>query len=95
MTTSHGTHTAATAAGAELGNGQQGVAPEVDIVLCGLDTYSSTTNIAGFIKEIFKYADEVSKPAVVSISMGSILFLHDGSDFIAETVREETQNGSP
>ncbi len=94
MTTSHGTHTAATAAGTELGNGQQGVAPEVDIVLCGLDTYSSTTNIAGFIKEIFKYADEVSKPAVVSISMGSILFLHDGSDFIAETVREETQNGT-
>ena len=94
MTTSHGTHTAATATGTELGNGQQGVAPEVDIVLCGLDTYSSTTNIAGFIKEIFAYAKQVNKPAVVSISMGSILFLHDGSDFITEAVREETVNGT-
>ena len=94
MTTSHGTHTAATAAGTELGNGQQGVAPEVDIILCGLNTYSSATNIAGFIKEIFAYAKQVNKPAVVSISMGSILFLHDGSDFIAEAVREETENGT-
>ena len=94
MTTSHGTHTAATAAGSELGNGQQGVAPEVDIILCGLNQYSSSTNIAGFIQEIFAYAKQVNKPAVVSISMGSILFLHDGSDFIAETVREETKNGT-
>ena len=94
MTTSHGTHTAATATGTELGNGQQGVAPEVDIILCGLNQYTSTTNIAGFIKEIFAYAKQVNKPAVVSISMGSILFLHDGSDFIAEAVREETKNGT-
>ena len=94
MMSSHGTHTAATAAGSELGNGQQGVAPEVDIILCGLNTFSSTTNIAGFIKEIFAYAKQVNKPAVVSISMGSILFLHDGSDLIAETVREETENGT-
>lgn len=94
MTTSHGTHTAATAAGTELGNGQQGVAPEVDIILCGLNQYTSSTNIAGFIKEIFAYAKQVNKPAVVSISMGSILFLHDGSDYIAEAVREETKNGT-
>ena len=94
MTSSHGTHTAATATGTELGNGQQGVAPEVDIILCGLNQYSSTTNIAGFIKEIFAYAKLVNKPAVVSISMGSILFLHDGSDFIAAAVREETKNGT-
>ena len=93
-TLSHGTHTAATAAGSELGNGQQGVAPEVDIILCGLSQYSSSTNIAGFIKEIFAYAKQVNKPAVVSISMGSILFLHDGGDLIAETVREETKNGT-
>ena len=94
MTTSHGTHTAATATGTELGNGQQGVAPEVDIILCGLNTFTSSTNIAAFIKEIFAYAKQVNKPAVVSISMGSILFLHDGSDFIAAAVREETKNGT-
>ena len=93
-TLSHGTHTAATAAGSELGNGQQGVAPEVDIILCGLNQYPSSTNIAGLIEEIFAYAKQVNKPAVVSISMGSILFVHDGSDIIAETVREETKNGT-
>lgn len=93
-TLSHGTHTAATAAGSALGNGQQGVAPEVDIILCGLNQYTSSTNIAGFIEEIFAYAKQVNKPAVVSISMGSILFLHDGSSLIAEAVREETKNGT-
>ena len=94
MMTSHGTHTSATAGGTGLENGQQGVAPEVDLFLCGLSDYTSTTNIADCIKQIFAYANSVTKPAVVSISMGNIIDLHDGSDLIAEAVRNETVNGT-
>jgi subtilisin family serine protease len=94
MMTSHGTHTAATAAGSALGNGQQGVAPEAELFLCGLDEYTSTTFVGGCIKRIFAYADHVNKPAVVSISMGSIVGLHDGSNDIVYAVKEMTENGT-
>ena len=91
---SHGTHVAATAGGSEVGNGLQGVAPQVDLVLCGLGEYSSSTNIAGCIAEIFNYADEVGKPAVVSISMGDICGLHDGSGVTEYAVGQLTENGT-
>lgn len=91
---SHGTHVTATAAGSEVGNGLQGVAPQVDLVLCGLADYPSAGNINGCIDEIFKYADEVGKPAVVSISMGTICGLHDGSDETAYAVGQLTANGT-
>jgi len=91
---SHGTHVAAIAAGSDVGNGQQGVAPQVDLVLCGLGDYTTGTNIAGCIDEIFKYADEVGKPAVVSISLGNVLGLHDGSDDVPYAVGQLTSNGT-
>ena len=94
LMTSHGTHTAATAAGSAVGNGQQGVAPEAELFLCGLDEYTSTTLIAECVKKIFDYAKQVNKPAVVSISMGNILGLHDGSNDIAYAVNEVTGNGT-
>ncbi len=92
--TSHGSHTAATAGGTGLSNGKQGVAPEVELFLCGLGSYTSTSNIAGCIQEIFKYADQVEKPAVVSISMGNINNIHDGSDAVAYAVGKLTENGT-
>jgi hypothetical protein len=82
-TSSHGTHTSATAGGSEVGNGMQGVAPEADLILCGLENYASASNIADCINFIFDYAASVNKPAVVSISLGSILGLHDGSDVVS------------
>lgn len=93
-TTSHGTHTSATAGGSEVGNGMQGVAPEADLILCGLETNLSATNIGSCINYIFKYAYEVNKPAVVSISLGSILGLHDGSDYVAKVISYLTENGT-
>ena len=92
--TSHGTHTSATAGGSVLGNGKQGVAPETELYLCGLSDYPNLTAIAGCIEEIFKYADQVKKPAVVSISMGNINNLHDGSDGISTAVKKLTENGT-
>ena len=91
---SHGTHTSATAGGSDLGNGMQGVAPEADLVLVGLDEYTGMVNINDGIQRIFAYADEVQKPCVVSISLGNTLGLHDGSDITAKLVAELTQNGT-
>jgi len=92
--TSHGTHTSATAGGSEVGNGMQGVAPEADLVLCGLGSSASSTNIAECIRTIFDYAASVNKPAVVSLSMGNIIGLHDGSETTAKAVAELTDNGT-
>jgi len=92
--TSHGTHTSATAGGSEVGNGMQGVAPEADLVLCGLGSNASSTNIAECIRTIFDYAASVNKPAVVSLSMGNIVGLHDGSETTAKAVSELTENGT-
>ena len=93
-TDSHGTHTSTTAGGSDLGNGQQGMAPQAELVLCGLGLNMSMTNIAECIMEIFNYADKVNKPAVINISLGRILGLHDGSDDVAKAVAELTENGT-
>lgn len=93
-TSSHGTHTSATAGGSEVGNGMQGVAPEADLILCGLENYASASNIADCINFIFDYATSVNKPAVVSISLGSIIGFHDGSDIVAQAINHLTKNGT-
>ena len=93
-TLSHGTHTSATAGGSEVGNGMQGVAPQADLVLCGLAGYATSTNITECVNMIFDYATSVNKPAVVSLSMGSIIGLHDGSETTAKAISTLTENGT-
>ena len=93
-TSTHGTHTAAIAGGSDTGNNQQGMAPETDLILCGLAGIASSTNINYCIQKIFEYADDVKKPAVVSISLGNIIGLHDGSDIQAMAVAQLTENGT-
>jgi len=92
--TSHGSHTSATAGGSETGNGMQGVAPEVDLVLCGLGPYLSTSNVNDAFQHIFDYAASVNKPVVISCSLGTGIGLHDGSDGTAQLIAELTENGN-
>lgn len=91
---SHGTHTSATAGGSDTGNGQKGVATKADLFLCGLNNILSNTNIINSMMKIFEYADEVGKPAVINISLGSIIGLHDGSHAVSRAVAELTANGT-
>ena len=80
----HGSHTASTAAGSGYDSPYIGMAPDADICLVSnavssdkelvpdslWDYYNSTLDLLGFAY-IFRYADEVNKPCVISFSEGS------------------------
>lgn len=71
-TASHGSHTTGTAAGSYLPNGLYGIAPEADIVVCGMaESELNDVNIANGIKYIFDYADRHHQPCVINMSLGS------------------------
>lgn len=77
----HGTHTAGCAGASRVGV-YSGMAPECDLVLCGLGnnlTDAAILNAANFIGH---YAQSVGKPCVISISLGSDIGPHDGMNGI-------------
>lgn len=76
----HGSHTTGTVAGGYTGNGLQGMAPEADLALCGMnDTFTDATVLLA-CKGIIDFADSVGEPAVINMSIGSSDGPHDGSD---------------
>ena len=56
---SHGTLVSSTAGGSDVGNGLQGMAPETDLILCGLGSYAYNSNVVECIKAVFDYATSV------------------------------------
>ena len=90
---SHGTHVAGTAAGGFVeGLTRQGMAPEADIVLCGIGDVLYSSNIITMIKNIFDYAKSVGKPCVINTSMGLIVDFHDGTTDILQALKEYYKN---
>ena len=82
---SHGTHTTGTAAGGYMGNGWHGMAPEADIVACGMpDDGLTDVNVANAVKYIVDYAGRVGKPCVINMSIGDNSGPHDGSSFLCK-----------
>lgn len=75
----HGTHVASTAAGSGYGSKYKGVAPESD--LCIVATTMQDADIIDAVNQIFTYAEEQGKPAVVNLSLGSQGGAHDGNTF--------------
>lgn len=76
---SHGTHVAGIAAGSVVsGLNKQGMAPEADLMLCGLGNYLYDSNILGGIKKLLDYAKEQGKPCVINVSIGNMCNFHDG-----------------
>ena len=89
--TAHGTHTSSTAAGSPTTIKRitySGMAPNADIVLCGLGESLTETNIATCIQKICDYADAEGKPCVINISLGSQYGAHDGSGTLNELISQ-------
>lgn len=91
---SHGTHTSGCAGGSQVGN-YAGMAPDCDLVLCGLGDNLSQTAIVNSAKYIANYAKTQGKPCVISISLGSNTGPHDGSSYICRAYDQvATQYGA-
>ena len=70
-----------------------GMAPNADLVLCGLGDELTDANLSACIKNISDYADEVGKPCVISLSLGSHYGPHDGTGDFAEICKQYTGPG--
>ena len=100
-TEDHGTHTSTTAGGSSVivnGNNVMvtddhanatygGMAPEADLVIAGLSSLY-TTSIGTAIQNICNYADQVGKPCVISLSLGSQQGPHDGTGSISSIISQ-------
>ncbi len=86
---SHGTHTTGTAAGSYRANGWHGVAPDADLVICGIpDSLLTDVNVANSVRYIFDVADREGKPCVINMSLASDDGPHDGTSEICRLFDE-------
>ena len=87
---SHGTHVAGIAGGSIVeGLDKQGMAPEADLMLCGLGDYFYDSYIISAITRMFDFAKEQGQPCVVNLSLGYSCFFHDGtSSEIVQCLKE-------
>lgn len=81
--TTHGTQTAGIAAGGYRSNGWYGMAPDADIVACGMpEEELNDVRVANCVGYIVDYAKRMGKPCVINISLGTNVGPHDGSSFL-------------
>lgn len=93
----HGTHVAGTAAGngGALSN-YIGMAPESDIIF--IKGFRSgpgfaSTDVVNGCNYIFQKAQQISKPAVINLSLGGHFGPHDGSSLYEQSLSNLTGNG--
>lgn len=98
----HGTHTSTTAGGSSViveGNNVTvtddhanatygGMAPEADLVIAALSSLY-TTSLGTAIENICNYADQVGKPCVISLSLGTAYGAHDGTGALANIIEQK------
>jgi subtilisin family serine protease len=98
---SHGTHVASCAAGSivdatvdnALGSRKLGgMAPEADLVLCGVSSLT-TDHITKSVDEITKTAKELNEPCVINFSFGTTGGWHDGNNSNNKLINEYAGEG--
>lgn len=87
----HGSHTTGIAAAGDRGTPYYGVAPLTEIVFVGFK--EENVNIGDAINYIFNYADQVGKPCVINMSLGSHFGPHDGSSLLDRVIDSRTGAG--
>ena len=84
---SHGTHVACSAAGSKVlskvdyslgSRNLMGMAPEADLVLCGVHNFSDS-KVTTCLSQIIATADELNKPCVINMSFGRVGDWHHGT----------------
>ncbi len=86
-TSSHGSHVTGIAAG----NGRSvnklwGMAPKADIIF--VESEGDPVKVADAIRYIFAKADELNKPCVINLSIGSYIGSHDGEDAVTKSIEQ-------
>ena len=90
----HGTLTAGLAAGGYKDNGWYGMAPDADIVMCGMpEGELNDVRVANCVSYIFDYARRQSKPCVISMSLCSNVGSHDGTSYLNRLCQQLTGPG--
>lgn len=88
----HGTHVASIAAGSYTANGYYGMAPEADLVLCGVKDFSDAGLISA-CQYVIDYAKSVQKPCVINMSLGYNSGPHDGSEEFNQMLQGLAEQG--
>ena len=92
--TTHGTMTAGIAAGSYRENGWYGMAPDADIVACGMpEDALNDVRITNCIAYIIDYAQRMGKPCVINISLGTNVGPHDGTSFLTRVFNQVSGPG--
>lgn len=92
--TTHGTMTAGIAAGGYRDNGWYGMAPDADIVACGMpEGELNDVRVANCIAYIADYAKRSGKPCVINISLGTNRGPHDGTSFLTRVFNQVSGPG--
>lgn len=90
----HGTLTSGIAAGGYRDNGWYGMAPDADIVLCGMpESEINDVRVAHCISYICDYARRKNKPCVISMSLCSNVGPHDGTSYLNRVCQQEAGPG--
>ena len=93
--TTHGTQVTGIAAGGYRDNGWYGMAPDADIVICGMpEGELNDVRVANCLSYIHDYATRVGKPCVINISLGSNVGPHDGTSYFNRVCNQISGPGS-
>lgn len=91
ISTYHGSHTMGIAAGGDMTSPYYGIAPEAEIVYVSFNNDDAA--ITDAIEYIFDYADEVDKPCVINMSLGSHTGPHNGTSVLDKYIDSVTGPG--
>jgi subtilisin family serine protease len=88
---SHGSHVAGIACGNGLAlNNYKGVAPKADMIIVKMNLNRPDndflSSLVDAIKYIFDKAEDLNKPAVINISLGTYFGSHDAKDMQAQSI---------